>query len=94
MAAEEITRVSRSGRVTLAAAISREANVEEGGIFAVHLEADRTVLVPTRLMDERQTFFWTKEWQAAEREAARDLAAGRVHGYDNVRGLIAALEQE
>ena len=95
MAAEEVvTRVTRNGQVTLPAAIRREANVEEGDILAVHLEHDRIVLVPKRLIDKSQAYFWTKEWQEAEHEAERDLAEGRVRAYEDVEDLIAALEQD
>ncbi|OAT87036.1 hypothetical protein [Desulfotomaculum copahuensis] len=35
-----------------------------------------------------QSWFWTPEWQAAEKEADDDIAAGRVYRYDNVDDLI------
>ncbi len=88
-----LTRVTRNGQITLPAAIRREANVEEGDILTVHLEADRIVLVPKKLIDKSQAYFWTEDWQEAEREAERDLSEGRVEAYETVDELIAALEQ-
>jgi hypothetical protein len=35
-----------------------------------------------------QAYFWTKEWQEAEREASEDIKAGRVKTYDNVEELL------
>ena len=32
------------------------------------------------LIDEEQVWFWTKGWQRKERQAERDIAAGRVRG--------------
>ena len=88
-----ITRMTRNGQVTLPATIRREANVEEGDILTVHLEADRIVLIPKKLIDKSQAYFWTEDWQEAEKEAERDLAEGRVESYDTVNDLIAGLEQ-
>jgi predicted transcriptional regulator len=38
-----------------------------------------------------QEWFWTAEWQAAEREAEADLAAGRVEAFDNDADFLASL---
>ena len=37
---------------------------------------------------EAQSYFWTEEWQKAEREATRDIATGNVHTFENVEQLI------
>jgi hypothetical protein len=41
--------------------------------------------------DPDQAYFWTKEWQAGEREADNDIAAGRVKTFDAMDDLIADL---
>ena len=33
---------------------------------------------PKELVDKSQAWFWTKEWQEGEKEANRDIKAGRV----------------
>jgi Arc/MetJ-type ribon-helix-helix transcriptional regulator len=38
-----------------------------------------------------QAYFWTEEWQAAEREADADIAAGRVETFGTMDELIADL---
>ncbi|HZY11070.1 MAG TPA: hypothetical protein VFF29_07940 [Bacteroidota bacterium] len=63
---------------------------------------DDIVLVPRRayermqsiiqLIDESQLWFWTKEWQTKEKEAERDIQAGRLHGpFQTKKQLKAAL---
>lgn len=42
--------------------------------------------------DPTQAYFWTREWQEAEREASADIAAGRVKRAESVEDLIADLE--
>lgn len=39
-----------------------------------------------------QEWFWTAEWQALEREAGADLAAGRYETFDSIEQLLASLE--
>lgn len=39
-----------------------------------------------------QDWYWTPEWQAAEREAAADIAAGRSRVYLNGREFLDSLE--
>lgn len=44
-------------------------------------------------IDPSQLYFWTKRWQAWEREADADKRAGRVIGDGTVQGLLAALRR-
>lgn len=39
-----------------------------------------------------EAWFWTDRWQAMEREADEDIAAGRVTYFENVDDFIAHLE--
>lgn len=44
-------------------------------------------------MDAAQSWFWTPEWQAGEREAEQDLVAGRVETFQSCDELLSALEK-
>jgi hypothetical protein len=37
---------------------------------------------------ESQSYFWTEEWQEAEKEATSNIATGKVHKFDDVEQLI------
>jgi len=39
-----------------------------------------------------QAYFWTSEWQEAEREADEDIKAGRTRRFSNAEKLIADLD--
>ena len=45
-----------------------------------------------KMIDKSQAYFWSKEWQEAEREASEDIKAGRVKAFDSVEKLIEDLE--
>jgi hypothetical protein len=45
-------------------------------------------------IDVDQAWFWSEVWQAAEREASKDIREGRVHEFDNATEAIAFLHQQ
>jgi bifunctional DNA-binding transcriptional regulator/antitoxin component of YhaV-PrlF toxin-antitoxin module len=68
--------------------------IEEGDLVEVKVEDERAVLMPKKLVDKSQAYFWTRKWQEAEREADEDIKAGRIKTFDSVDELVRELEQE
>lgn len=93
MQAAVLTKVTRQGQITLPAAVRRALQIEEGDYIEVSIANDSVLLTPKRLIDRSQAYFWTPEWQAAEREADQDIAAGRVYKYGDADSAIAALRE-
>jgi antitoxin PrlF len=87
-----LIKVTRNGQVTLPANVRRRLRVQEGDYMEVRVTEDSIILTPKILIDKSQEYFWTPEWQAAEREASADIAKGRVQEFDNVDDLIASLK--
>ena len=87
------SKVTRHGQVTLPASVRKELGIEEGDLVEVVVEDERAVLVPKKVIDKSQAYFWTKEWQDAEREASKDIKAGRVKTFETVEELVEDLEQ-
>jgi len=58
------------------------------------VEGTATLLeqVVRRRIDPEQAWFWTREWQAGEREAESDLAAGRFERFESDDAFLAHLE--
>ena len=59
-----------------------------------NLTALRAVLMPKKLVDKSQAYFWTRRCQEAEREANEDIKAGRVKTFASGDELVKDLEQE
>ena len=91
---EQLVKVTRGGQVTIPADVRRQAGIEIGDYVEMRLEEGHLVLVPKQLIDKDQTWFWTKEWQAAEREAENDLRAGQMKEFDTLDDLIADLDAD
>jgi AbrB family looped-hinge helix DNA binding protein len=60
-------KVTRHGQITLSASVRKELGVEKGGLVEIEIVDDRAVLMPKRLVDKSQAYFWTRRWQEGER---------------------------
>ncbi|HVA05235.1 MAG TPA: AbrB family transcriptional regulator [Acidimicrobiales bacterium] len=60
-------------------------------LLEAELTADGILLRPQKLIDATQAWFWSPEWQAGEREADADQAAGRVETFGSGEEFIGAL---
>ena len=52
------------------------------------------MLVPKKLVDKSQAYFWTQKWQEGEQKADADIKAGRVKTFDTADELIKDLEED
>jgi AbrB family looped-hinge helix DNA binding protein len=88
------TKVTRHGQITLPASVRERLGIEEGDLIEIDVEDERAVLIPKRLVDKSQAYFWTRKWQKGERAADEDIRAGRVKTFESVDELIKDLEQK
>jgi len=86
------SKVTRHGQITLPASVRKELGVEEGDLVEIEVVDEKAMLIPKRLVDKSQAYFWTKKWQEGEREADEDIKAGRVKVFDSVEQLVKDLE--
>jgi AbrB family looped-hinge helix DNA binding protein len=73
----------QKGVVTIPQDVRAELGLEVGDQFFVRIEDGNVVLVPARLVPADQAWFWTPEWQGAEREAADELARGEGEFFED-----------
>lgn len=66
--------------------------LEDGDVLQVMIEDGKIVLVPMKLIPAEQAWFWTTEWQEAERQAQADINAGRTEAFPNVDELLEDLD--
>ena len=88
------SKVTRHGQITLQASVRKELGIEEGDLIEIEVIDEKAMLMPKRLVDKSQAYFWTRRWQEGEKEANEDIRAGRVKTFDSVEELIRDLEQE
>ena len=88
------TKVTRHGQITLPASVRERLGIEEGDLVEIDVEDERAVLIPKKLVDKSQAYFWTRKWQKGERAADEDSKAGRVKTFGSVDELIKELDQK
>jgi len=83
------TKVRKKYQITLPTVIREAAGVYEGDLLTAEVQEDRTILLRlSRLVNTDEAFYYTPEWQAAEREADEDIRLGRVYRFDDVEDTI------
>ena len=86
------SKVTRSGQITIPATVRKSLGIEEGDLIEIEIVDDKAVLVPKKLIDKSQAYFWTKKWQEGEKQADEDIKAGRVKVFDSVEASMKDLE--
>ncbi|MBI2830983.1 MAG: AbrB/MazE/SpoVT family DNA-binding domain-containing protein [Chloroflexi bacterium] len=86
------SKVTRHGQITLPASVRKRLGIEEGDLVEIEVEDEKAVLMPKKLVDKSQAYFWTRKWQEGEREADEDIKAGRVKTFESVGELIEELD--
>lgn len=83
------------GTLALPADLRKRHRLDDPGAQVRLVERDDGVieLHPLAAVPADQHWFWTERWQRMEREADEDIAAGRVHAYEDVEELLAALDR-
>jgi len=82
------SKVTRNGQITLPAEIRKKLGIEEGDLVEIEIKDERAMLIPKKLVDKNQSYFWTKEWQEAEHASDEDIKAGRVKIFNSVDDLL------
>lgn len=90
----ELVPIRKRGQLTLPASARKKFNIDEGDVMEAEMTSEGILLKPKKLIDASQTWFWSKEWQAGEKEAEYDIKKGRVKKYEDVDELIDNLSKE
>ncbi|MGQ0465551.1 MAG: AbrB/MazE/SpoVT family DNA-binding domain-containing protein [Sporichthyaceae bacterium] len=86
------TTMRAKGQLTLPTEIRSALNVDEGDEIEFSVLDDGTVIVRgLKLIPADQAWFWTAEWQEGEREASRQLAAGKSTVHSSTDEFLASL---
>ncbi len=88
-----VMQIRRNFQITLPAAIRKRLCLQVGDIVETIVKEGKIIIIPKKTIDTEQAWFWTREWQEAEKEAEADLKAGRVNKFKNVEELIKGLDK-
>jgi len=87
--------VREKGQLTLPAGVREALGVSPGDELEFEINDAGVVEVHgLRKIRTDQAWFWTERWQAGEREANEDIAAGRTTRHEGVDDMFAHLGEE
>lgn len=89
-----LLKVRKNAQITLPAGVRKAIRIEDGDLLDCEIEDGRIVLTPKKLIDKRDAWFWSPEWQKAEAEAQKDIDTGNVEEFESVDDLLDGLKRE
>ncbi|MBU4350306.1 AbrB/MazE/SpoVT family DNA-binding domain-containing protein [bacterium] len=89
----QISEIRINSQITIPKHIMEKLSLKKGDKIEFDVKGDSIVVKPVLIIDKAQSWFWTKKWQDAEKEADKDIKAGRVKTFDNVNDLMKDLEK-
>jgi len=89
-----LVKVKRHCQITLPLLVRKKFNIDEGDYLELDEKDGNMILKPVKVIDSDHAYFYTKEWQADEAEADKDIAAGRMVGpFNSVEDFAKAMKR-
>lgn len=86
--------VQRRNLITLPKEIREKLNIAEGDVLDIHIDDNKIVIEPYKLIPSSQAYFWTKKTQHDLLEAKEDVKAGRVREFSSVDEFLKGLDND
>jgi antitoxin PrlF len=86
------SKVRAKGQITIPTDVREAARIREGMIVGFEVTPEGVLMRAKVMVDAEDSWFWTADWQAGERDASAELAAGKGEAYDSEAALMAALD--
>ncbi len=86
-----VVKLTTNQTVRIPSTIVRQLRLKNGMDFAVESRDEAIMLTPLVRVPKSQAYYWTPEWQAAERKADDDIKHGRVDSFGFMEDLVADL---
>ena len=89
-----LLKLRKNAQITIPVGIRKAAHLEDGDVLDCEVHDGQIVLTPKKLVDKRDSWFWSPEWQQAEAQAQKDIESGNVKQFESVDDLLAHLKGE
>ena len=86
--------VQRRNLISLPRDIREKLNIGEGDILDIHIEGNKIIMEPYKLIPSSQAYFWTDSTQKDLTEAKKDIESGRVREFSNMEEFIKGLKDD
>jgi antitoxin MazE len=88
-----LVKVKRHCQITLPSLVRKKIHIAEGDYLEIEEKDGNLVLKPVQVVHPENAYFYSKEWQADEAEADKDIAEGKTLGpFDNIDDFAKAMK--
>lgn len=89
-----ITQLRGRSQITIPKNIIETLGLKEGDNLNIEIENGKIIVKPVVMVPKNQAWFWTDEWQLAEKEVDEDIKAGKIKTASNIDDLMKDLRDE
>lgn len=90
----ENSTLKKRGQITIPKRFRDALDLREDDQLEVTVEDGKIIMQPVITIAKDQKWFWSPEWQKAEREADDDISKDNVKTFNNPKDAIAYLRSE
>jgi AbrB family looped-hinge helix DNA binding protein len=89
-------KISSKRQISIPKRVMTALKLEPGDEVEFEMKGKTALLIPIKIIKvpRDQAWYWTKEWQAKEKEADRDLVSGRIREFGTLEDLLKDLHGE
>jgi AbrB family looped-hinge helix DNA binding protein len=81
------------GQITLPAEVRTALHIDEGDDVSFEVTEHGVLMRGLTMVPADQAWFWTKSWQAGERQASEDIEAGRIKTSRSAADFLDGLDE-
>lgn len=86
--------VQRRNLISLPREVREKLNISEGDVLDVHIEGNKIVMEPYKLIPSSQAYFWSEKTQKDMLEARRDKESGKIREFKNIDEFMEGLNND
>lgn len=90
-----LVKVKNKYQIVIPEDVRKKLKIKIGDMLEVNEKEGQLVARPVIVVDKSQAYFWTPEWQRAEKEADEDIRKGNLSGpFTKAEELIRHLKKK
>ena len=78
-----LTELRTRSQITIPSEIIKQLNLKQGDTLEIEIEGEQIILRPVIAIPKDQAFFWSKHWQADEKQVQADIENKKINSTDN-----------
>jgi len=86
-----LVNLKQKSQVTIPKPLVDKLKLRPGDKLEFTLEDDKIIIKPVLVIDRSQAWYWSKEWQAGEREVDKEIKEGKIYTADSEEELFKGL---